>query len=233
MPPPTANRFSTLQRTPLFAELTKEELNYITERAVPRRFGPGQLIFSEGDSCPGLWIIESGRVRMFKTSPNGREQVLAIEGPGTSIGELPVFDGGKYPASAASVKESCLFFISKEDFQSLCIKHPNVALKVLRTIGRKLRGLISVIEELSFATIRGRLIALLVGLASEGRQTPHGLVVTLPSNNQEIAARIGTVRELVSRNFSRLQEEDLIRIEGRNVVIFSLKALQEELENRE
>ena len=124
MPSPAANRFSTLQRTPLFAELTKEELGYIGERAVPRRFGPGQLIFSEGNSCSGLWIIESGRGRMFKSSPSGREQVLAIEGPGTSIGELPVFDGGKYPASAASVKEASLLFISKEDFQSLCMKHP-------------------------------------------------------------------------------------------------------------
>jgi CRP-like cAMP-binding protein len=228
-----ANQFLILQRTPLFAELTKEELSYIAERAIPRRFSPGQLIFSEGDSCPGLWIIESGRVRIFKSSPSGREQVLTIEGPGTSIGELPVFDGGKYPASAASVKESSLLFISKEDFQSLCIKHPDVALKVLRIIGRKLRGLISVIEELSFSTIRGRLIALLVGLAREGRQTPQGLVVTLSSNNQEIAAQIGTVRELVSRNFSRLQEEDLIRIEGRNVVLLNLKALQEELERRD
>jgi CRP/FNR family cyclic AMP-dependent transcriptional regulator len=230
MPSLAVNRLSTLQRTPLFAELTKEELGYIGERAVPRRFGPGQLIFSEGDSCSGLWIIESGRVRMFKSSPSGREQVLAIEGPGTSIGELPVFDGGKYPASAASVKEASLLFISKEVFQSLCMKHPPVALKVLRTIGRKLRGLISVIEDLSFSTVRGRLIGLLVGLAREGQQTPQGLVVTLPSNNQELAARIGTVRELVSRNFSRLQEEDLIRIEGRNVVIFDLKALQQELE---
>jgi CRP-like cAMP-binding protein len=134
------------------------------------------------------------------------------------------------PPSAASVKEASLLFISKEDFQSLCMKHPPVALKVLRTIGRKLRGLISVIEDLSFSTVRGRLIGLLVGLAREGKQTPQGLVVTLPSNNQELAARIGTVRELVSRNFSRLQEEDLIRIEGRNVVIFDLKALQEELD---
>ena len=83
----------------------------------------------------------------------------------------------------------------------------------------------------SFSTVRGRLIGMLVGLAREGRQTPHGLVVTLPSNNQELAARIGTVRELVSRNFSRLQEEDLIRMEGRNVVIFDLKRLQKELEN--
>jgi len=231
MAAPPSNRHVTLQRTPLFAELTKEELAYLADRAVPRRFGPGQLIHSEGDNCTGFWIIESGRVRMFTTSPNGREQVLAIEGPGTSIGELPVFDGGKYPASAASVKESSLLFISKEGFQSLCMKHPGVALKILRTIGRKLRGLIAVIEDLSFSTVRGRLIGMLVGLAREGRQTPHGLVVTLPSNNQELAARLGTVRELVSRNFSRLQEEDLIRMEGRNVVIFDLKRLQKELEN--
>jgi CRP/FNR family cyclic AMP-dependent transcriptional regulator len=233
MPGAATNRFATLQKTSLFAELAEDELSFIAERAVARHFDPGQLIFSEGDPCPGLWVIESGRVRIFKSSPSGREQVLAIEGPGSSVAELPVFDGGKYPASAAAVREASLLFISKEDFQALCLKHPQVALKVLRTVGRRLRGLVGIIEELSFSTVRHRLIALLVQMAKQGRRTPQGVAVTLTANNQELAARIGTVRELVSRNLSRLQAEELIQIEGREVIIPSLEALQEELKGDE
>lgn len=227
------SHFSTLQKTPLFAELAEDELTYIAERAIVRRFDSGQIIFSEGDVCPGLWVIESGRVRIFKTSPSGREQVLAVEGPGSSVAELPVFDGGKYPASAAAVSEASLVFVSKEDFQSLCLKHPQVALKVLRIVGRRLRGLVGIIEQLSFSTVRHRLAALLVRAARQGRHTSQGIEVTLAANNQELAARIGTVRELVSRNLSRLQAEDLIRVEGRNVIIPDLKALQDVLKDHE
>ena len=183
----------TLQKTPLFAELDKDELTYIAERAVLRRFDAGQVIFSEGDACPGLWVIESGRVRIFKSSPSGREQVLAIEGPGRSVAELPVFDGGKYPASAASIGETSLLFISKGDFQSLCLKHPEVALKVLRTVGRRLRGLVAMIEEAPQAVPP---ISELVVRMAHQRQKHHRCGDVFPSNNQELAARVGTVREL-------------------------------------
>ena len=234
MPGASTNlRFLTLQRTPLFANLADEELAYIAERAVVRHFEPGQILFSEGDPCPGLWVIEAGKVRIFKTSPNGREQVLAIEGPGSSVAELPVFDGGKYPASAATITDASLLFISKEVFQTLCLKHPQVGLKVLRIVGRRLRGLVGIIEELSFGTVRYRLIALLLRLARQGSRTPQGLEIALPATNQELAAQIGTVRELVSRNLSRLQAEDLIRLEGRKVIIPQPKALQDELQGRE
>ncbi len=171
------NRLPTLRKTALFTELSEQELNYIAERAVVRHFEAGQLVFSEGEACPGLWIVETGKVRIYKSSPSGREQVLAIEGPGSSVAELPVFDGGKYPASAASVSEAKLLFISKEDFQSLCLKHPEVALKVLRIVGRRLRGLVGIIEELSFTTVRHRLISLLVRMAKEGHRTNEGVEI--------------------------------------------------------
>lgn len=224
-------RFPTLRKTVLFSELSEQELNYIAERAVIRNFKAGQLIFSEGEACPGLWIIETGKVRIYKSSPSGREQVLAIEGPGSSVAELPVFDGGTYPASAASVNEAKLLFISKEDFQSLCLKHPEVALKVLRIVGRRLRGLVGIIEELSFTTVRHRLISMLVRMATEGHRTNEGVEITLPANQQELAAQMGTVRELISRNLSRLQAENLIRVEGRKIVVTDFPALQEAMKD--
>lgn len=224
----------TLQKAALFADLSETEMKFLAERAVPRQFTPGELIFGEGDACPGLFVIESGRIRIFKSSPSGREQVLAMDGPGSSVAELPVFDGGKYPASAAAVEPSTLLFISKQDFHSVCLLHPQVALKVLRVVGRRLRGLVGIIEELSFTTVRSRLISMILRLARQsGQKTPEGILVPLPASNQELAAHIGTVRELVSRNMSRLQAEGLIRLDGRNLLIPDAEKLRAHLDGAE
>jgi CRP/FNR family cyclic AMP-dependent transcriptional regulator len=234
MPTTHPSAAEVLRRVPLFADLSETEVKFLAERAVPRRYAPGELVFAEGDACPGLFVIESGNVRLFKTSTGGREQVLAIEKAGNSIAELPVFDGGKYPASAAAVEDAQLLFVSKQDFHSLCLVHPKVALKVLRVVGSRLRRLVGIIEELSFTTVRSRLISLLVRLAGEqARGVTTGVQVTLPATNQELAAHIGTVRELVSRNLSRLQAEGLIKVDGRTVTIPKLAALQEQLESSE
>ncbi len=131
--------------------------------------------------------------------------------------------------------EAHLLFVSKQDFYSLCLVHPKVALKVLRVVGKRLRGLVSIIEELSFTTVRSRLISLLLRLArQQGKPAAGGAVkIMLPASNQELAAHIGTVRELVSRNMSRLQSEGLIRIDGRTVTIPNLAALKDQLESAE
>jgi CRP/FNR family cyclic AMP-dependent transcriptional regulator len=227
------SRAALLAKAPIFAELTETELNFLAQRTVPRQFGAGELIFAEGDPCPGLYVIESGFVKIFKSSPSGREQVLAIDGPGHSIAELPVLDGGNYPASSQAVHDTRLLFVSKQDFHALCVAHPQVALKVMRVVGRRLRSLVAIIEELSFATVRKRLASMLLRLAGTGKKIPAGVEFTLPASNQEIAAQIGTVRELVSRNLSRLQSEGIIRLEGRNVIVPNLKALEREVESAE
>jgi CRP/FNR family cyclic AMP-dependent transcriptional regulator len=219
-----------LSRVPLFSGLAADEMDFLAPRVVPRSFSPGQLVFNEGDPCSGLYIVASGHVRIFKTSAGGREQVLSIDGPGSSVAELPVFDGGNYPASVATVDDATLLFVSKKDFQELCLTHPQVALKVLRVVGARLRRLVGIIEELSFTTVRHRLAAFLVRLASrEGTRMASVITFILPENNQEIASQIGTVRELVSRNLSRLQAEGLIEIDGRKVTIRDLKAIEAEV----
>jgi len=220
-----------LKRVPIFSSLSEQEFAFLTSRVVQRKFGAGELIFGEGDPCAGLYVVQSGNVRIFKSSAGGREHVLSIDGPGSSIAELPVFDGGNYPASAQAVTDSTLLFFSRQDFHALCVQHPDVALKVLRVVGGRLRRLVGIIEELSFTTVRHRLIALLVRLSkAEGTRTGDAVMLTLPMNNSELAAHIGTVRELVSRNLSRLQAEGLIQVDNRALRIPSLKRLEAELE---
>ena len=147
----------TLAKVPIFSGLTEPELSFLAQRAVPRHYTPGEIVFAEGEPCAGLYVVERGHIRIFKTSPSGREQVLTIDGPGSSVAEVPVFDGGNYPASGAAADEATLLFVSKQDFQALCLAHPQVALKVLRIVGSRLRRLVGIIEELSFTTVRHRL----------------------------------------------------------------------------
>jgi CRP/FNR family transcriptional regulator, cyclic AMP receptor protein len=190
------------------------------------------LLFSEGEPCNGLHIIARGKVRIFKTSVNGREQVLAVNGPGDTVAELPVFDGGSYPASAGAAEDAEIAFISRRDFHAYCLEHPEVALKVLAQVGSRLRRLVGIIEELSFTTIRQRLIAALVKLAqSEGKQTPRGIEFQLPATHQELASQLGTVRELISRNLMRLQAEGLLDVDARHIVVRDLKGLTALLES--
>jgi CRP/FNR family transcriptional regulator, cyclic AMP receptor protein len=165
-----------LAQVQIFSGLTQAELNSLAECVTPRHYSPGEVIFCEGDACAGLYVVERGHVRVFKTSHSGREQVLTIDSPGNSVAEIPVFDGGVYPASGAAVDHATLLFISKQDFQSLCLAYPQVALKVLRVVGARLRRLVGIIEELSFTIVRHRIISLLLRLAvREGRKTNGGV----------------------------------------------------------
>jgi CRP/FNR family transcriptional regulator len=223
---------SVLEKTALLSSLTTAELKLLAARTVRKHFHAGELLFSESEPCHGLHIIARGKVRIFKTSASGREQVLAINNPGESVAELPVFDGGAYPASAMAIEETEIAFISRRDFQAHCMEHPEVALKVLATVGARLRRLVGIIEELSFTTIRQRLIATLVRLAeSEGKQTKRGIEFLLPSSHQELANQLGTVRELISRNLARLQAEGLLEVDARQIVVKDSKGLNALLTN--
>ena len=198
----------------------------LAARSVRKLFSTGELLFSEGEPCNGLHIIARGKVRLFKTSVNGREQVLSVNVSGESVAEIPVFDGGPYPASAVALEETEIAFISRRDFNAYCLEHPEVPLKVLTVVGARLRNLVGIIEELSFTTIRQRLISTLLKLAqSEGRKTAHGIEFQLPASHQELANQLGTVRELIARNLMRLQAEGLLDVDARQIVVKDVKGL--------
>lgn len=218
----------TLRSAALFARLTDEEMGALASRVTRRRFERGAFLFAEGDLCAGLFLVVSGKIRIFKLSSSGREQVLAVEGPGSSFAELPVFDGGNYPASASALETSEILFISRKDFQDFCREHPDVALKVIAVVGSRLRRLVAIIEELSFATVRQRLIALILRLAQTGKASKEGVRVELTKSHQDLAAELGTVRELISRNLSRLQAEGFLEVDGRKIIIKDLSGLKRE-----
>jgi CRP/FNR family transcriptional regulator len=221
-----------LGKTALLSDLSQPELHTLATRTVRKLFNTDELLFSEGEPCNGLHIIARGKVRIFKTSINGREQVLAVNMPGESVAELPVFDGGPFPASAVATEETEIAYISRRDFQAYCMDHPEVALKVLKVVGARLRRLVGIIEELSFTTVRQRLISALLKLAeSEGISSSRGVEFQLPASHQELANQLGTVRELISRNLMRLQAEGLLDVDARQIVVKNMKGLSALLES--
>lgn len=225
----TQNTEAVLRKTPLFASLTETEMAALASRVTKRHFQRGELLFGEGDPCTGLFLVASGKIRVFKLSSAGREQVLAVEGPGSSLAEVPVFDGGNYPAAASALEDTEVLFISRKDFQNFCGEHPDVALKVIAVVGSRLRRLVGIIEELSFTTVRQRLIALLLRLAEAGgTPSKEGVRLELAVSHQDLAGELGTVRELVSRNLSRLQAEGFLEVDGRRIIVKDMAGLKRE-----
>lgn len=227
---PVQTHLKTLRRVPLFSELSGSEIESILPHLSSSRYDAGQLIFSEGDPGGDLLIVQEGSVKVVKMAPSGRHQLLAIERAGSSLGEVSVFDGGAYSTTAIAIESTLLLRLRGEQFRSLCLAHPEVALKVIRMLGYRLRQLRRLVEDLSFATVRDRLIAYLLRLADErGVQAAAGVQVRLGENNEELAGRLGTVRELVSRNLGRLHGQGLIVMSRRSVCIPNVALLRAEI----
>jgi len=196
---------------------------------VERRFSPEEMLFWEGEPCAGVFLIIEGSVKIFRTSSGGRELILAIETAPSSVAELPLFDGGPYPASVRAVGPVVSLFINKGDFQQVCRQYPDVALKVLAVVGKRLRHLVGLVESMTFGSVTQRLARLLLD-ASKGSSTG---VFDLSVTHQELASRLGTVREVVSRNLARFRAAGLIRMQGHQVQILNRVELEKEAQSQD
>ena len=219
-------RQTELARIPLFSGLTEAEAEALAQRAVERRFAADDMLFWEGDPCAGIFLIVQGSVKIFKTSQAGREMMLALETAPSTVAELPLFDGGPYPASVRAIGPVTALFINKGDFQQVCRQYPGVALEVLAVVGRRLRHLVSIVEAMTFGSVTQRLAKLLLEAADQSGSTS----LELPLTHQEMASRLGTVREVVSRNLARFRAEGLIRIQGHQLEIIDRRGLEREAE---
>lgn len=222
---------ATLRKVSFFSHLDDEALQSLAEAAVPRSWSKGEIIFSEGTPCPGLFVVHSGAVKIFKTSLKGREQVLTIETAGRAVAELAVLDEGSYPASAMAMEEAILLLIRKQDFQNLCRLHPEIGFRIIKALAARFRKLVGLVEALAFLEVGQRLAKLLFEKASlHGKPGQGPLEFTLDQSHQELAAQIGTVRELVSRSFARFQEQQLLSVKNRTITILDMARLKEEAE---
>lgn len=212
----------------LFASMSESELQAFAQRAVERRYETGEMLFWEGEPCAGIFLLTEGTVKIFKTSASGREMMLSLEQAPSTVAELPLFDGGPYPASVRAVTPVVSQFLNKNDFQQICRQYPDVALKVLAVVGRRLRHLVGVVESMTFGSVTGRLARLLLDEAKVAGADEFDL----PLTHQELASRLGTVREVVSRNLARFRGDGLIRIQDRQLKIIDRAGLERESESQ-
>jgi CRP/FNR family transcriptional regulator len=164
--------------------------------------------------------------RAFRENVDGREQVIHVERAGATFAEVPVFDDGAFPSTVAAEEETTVLFIDKRDVQLLCMTYPEIALAALKVLAGRLRQCAELVEVLSLREVNQRLARfLLVEARRKGTPREQGLSVGLTLTNQQIASRIGTVREVVSRAFTRLQHDGLILVNGRLLIIPDEEAL--------
>jgi len=223
----TMDKIAALKRSKLFESLEDSTLRVLAQRAVERTFRKDEVLFVAGDEARGLYVIVEGAVRAYRVSLDGREQVIHVERAGATIAELPVFDDGTYPSTAAAEEDTTVLFIDKQDVRRLCLEHPQIPLAALKVLAARLRRCAELVEALSLREVGQRLARFLVAEAHRnGTRADNGTWMNLTQTNQQIAARIGSVREVVSRAFTRLQHEGLIVVDGRHLLIPDEAALE-------
>lgn len=209
-----------------FSELSPATLEIVADRMIPRRFSRGNILFRTGDPCRGVYLLVDGKVEIYRSTSDGKEHVLHVETPVQSIAELPLFDGGTYPASGRVAEDSELYFLSLDDFQRLYREHPEIADAVIRSLGRRLRHLVMTVERISLMNIPARVASLLLELARRGGALRDGGTFALPHTQGQMAQLLATTRESVARALSDFRNQNLIRQEGRVVTLLSLSELE-------
>jgi CRP-like cAMP-binding protein len=221
------DRTELLKQTLLFRDLDDVILRSLARSAVEKQLARDEILFIAGDEAAGLYVVIEGSVRAFRTGSDGREQVIHVERAVTTIAELPVFDDGAYPSTVAAEEESRVLFIAKEKVRAACLEHPQLALAAARLFASRLRNCAELVESLSLREVGQRLAEFLLDQAKKSVDTAGGSITFRQElTHNQLAARIGTVREVVSRVMFRLQEQGLITTKGRVITIPDRRALE-------
>lgn len=216
----------------VFSNLDEEEIKLICERSYERHFKKNQIIFFEYDNKKKLYLLAEGRVKLSMLSREGKEKVLTILQEGDFFGEISLFDQDPHPLTAEALEESQLLIIPWEDLESIIMKRPKLALKIIEAMAKKTRLLTSQVKELVFQDAGGRLASLLRRFAVDfGVEVKSGTMIELVLTHQEIANLIGTSRVTVTKSINQFINEGIIKIYKRKIVILDKEKMEEKLEN--
>ncbi|MCP3953735.1 MAG: Crp/Fnr family transcriptional regulator [Desulfobacterales bacterium] len=210
------NRLNIIENAPLFNGLPTEHLEELRQITVEKEYGRGDTIFMDGDAGNGFYVVLAGKVKVAKVSAEGKEQILHIFGPGEPFGEVPVFTGKPFPANAQAISKSVLAFFPKKRFIALIKANPSLALNMLAVLSTRLRQFTIQVENLSLKEVPERLASYLLFLA---REQENPTEVTLPISKGQLASLLGTIPETLSRIFSKMSSDDLIKVEGKKITL--------------
>lgn len=216
----SAEKEEIFKQTELFRNLEGDALRELVAHAVEKRLARDEILFIAGEAAAGLFVIAKGAVRAFRTGADGREQIIHVERAPATIAELPVFDNGNYPSTVAAEEATVTYFLDKREVKNLCLKHPQIALAAAELLAGRLRRCAQLVEALSLREVGQRLAHLLFREATaNGKQTEKGVRFKQKLTHNQLAARIGSVREVVTRALYRLQSQGLIIVDGKDVMV--------------
>ena len=221
-----------LQTTMIFHGLARSQVLRLCQIAQPQTWQKDELIFKQGSPATGFFVVKTGRIKVFKVSPMGKEQILNIFEPGDNFAEVAALDGQPFPASAAALDRVELIFFPRQAFLALLRQDPDIAISLLVSLSQHSRHLVSVIEDLSFKDVPQRLAAYLLNLCNVSSQksrdrSPSTNFVTLDVTKTQLAAALGTIPATLSRAFYRLSSEGLIAVNGSQIEVLDRDRLQE------
>jgi CRP-like cAMP-binding protein len=206
---------------PYFAGLGEPGLGLIRRYVYEKKAGRGELLLAEGNAADALYFVVEGVVKVFKTSPDGKEQILRIIRPGESFSDVPVLSGGVSLVSAAAMGPVVLYAIKKTDLEKVIREYPRLAFNIISVLSQRITELLSLVEDLSFRHVTGRVAKVLLEYAGDKIGDRPRLT------QQEMASMIGTAREMVGRSLKNLEGDGAIRMERNRIIITDLKALRE------
>lgn len=206
-----SEKIKVLKGNEYFDELPETILKDIAEHMHLREFQRGDVLFWEGDPCDGLHIIEYGSAKIFKLSPQGRQYIVRILQEGDTFSEVPAFDEGTNPVNVEALETCRVWVINNQKLHELIMEHPVFAQKVLVNFGKMLRGMVRMVSEMAFYQVTHRLARLIAELPQE-KSAPHW-------TQEQLAARLGTVREVVARSMKELERSGAIKVEDRRIQI--------------
>ena len=182
------------------------------------------MIFHEGDKGDGFYMVEKGRIKVFKLSAEGKEQILHIYGPGHTFGEVPVFEGKNFPASSMALEKSVIIFLPRDKFVDLITTTPGLGMNLLADLSRRLRDFTVQIETLSLKEVPARLAAYIITLSKEQKNKKQ---IILPISKNQLSNLIGTTPETVSRILKKMMDASLIDVQAKTILIKNLEGLSE------
>ena len=216
----------TLGSSPLFAALDPEAQTALRETMEELRLSRGQTLFNEGDPGDRLYVVTQGKIKLGRTAADGRENLLAVMGPGEMFGELSLFDPGPRTASAAAITGATLLGLGHDDLEPLLTQRPEVASRLLAALARRLRRTNEAMADLVFSDVPGRVAKALLDLAKRfGVEVEDGLRVTHDLTQEELAQLVGASRETVNKALADFASRGFLRLEGRAVVILDVERL--------
>lgn len=204
-------KMEALRGNQYFDDLSESMLKDIAEHTRLGEFQRGDVLFWEGDPCEGLFILQQGSAKIFRLSPQGRQYIVRILQEGDTFAEVPAFDEGSSPVNVEALEACQVWVINKEKLHELVMEHPTFAQKVLVNFGRMLRGMVRMVSEMAFYQVTHRL-AHLIAEISKDKSSP-------PWTQEQLAARLGTVREVVARSIKELERSGAIKMEDRRIQI--------------